>query len=163
MEFSFITNPIIFWVILWHGIEYYQGAKAQHVCCCIATVYLSILGSSHSIVNAKVQSFDLILHHACRVISNAWNLNTLLFKLVCKFTLVDFLISFVQPINPSLKKLLGLRIRRSWIRIFLFNKSNYFLTNFATWDRLLSGCKITLSCWSLLCDRLSFNTRLKMH
>ena len=39
--------------------------------------------------------------------------------------------------------------------------SKYVLTTFATWGRALSCCKITLSCLSLYCSRLSFNARLK--
>ena len=39
--------------------------------------------------------------------------------------------------------------------------SKYVLTTFATWGRALSSCKITLSCLSLYCGRLSFNARLK--
>lgn len=39
--------------------------------------------------------------------------------------------------------------------------SKYVLTTFATWGRSLSCCKITLSCLSLYCGRLSFNARLK--
>ena len=42
-----------------------------------------------------------------------------------------------------------------------FNVSKYVLTTFATWGRALSCCKITLSCLSLYCGRLSFNARLK--
>ena len=44
-----------------------------------------------------------------------------------------------------------------------FNVSKYVLTTFATWDRALSCCKITLSCLSLslYCGRLAFNARLK--
>ena len=35
------------------------------------------------------------------------------------------------------------------------------MTTFATWGQALSCCKITLSCLSLYCGRLSFNARLK--
>ncbi|KAG5344650.1 SETMR methyltransferase, partial [Acromyrmex charruanus] len=48
-----------------------------------------------------------------------------------------------------------------WGRTSHFNVSKYVLTTFATWDRALSCCKITLSCLSLYCGRLSFNARLK--
>ena len=37
-----------------------------------------------------------------------------------------------------------------------FNVPKYVLTTFATWGRTLSCCKITLSCLSLYCGRLSF-------
>ena len=48
-----------------------------------------------------------------------------------------------------------------WGRTSHFNVSKYILTTFATWGRALSCCKITLSCLSLYCGRLSFNARLK--
>jgi len=46
-----------------------------------------------------------------------------------------------------------------WGRTCHFNVSKYVLTTFATWA--LSCCKITLSCLSLYCGRLSFNAQLK--
>jgi len=51
------------------------------------------------------------------------------------------------------------RIRQVGNRISHFNVSKYVLTTFATWGR--ACCKITLSCLSLYCGRLSFNARLK--
>ena len=45
--------------------------------------------------------------------------------------------------------------------ISMFQCSKYVMTTFATWGRALSCCKITLSCLSLYCGRLSFNARLK--
>jgi len=39
--------------------------------------------------------------------------------------------------------------------------SKYVLITFAIWGRALLCCKITLSCFSLYCGRLSFNVRLK--
>ncbi|GFY36508.1 uncharacterized protein TNCV_27141 [Trichonephila clavipes] len=43
-----------------------------------------------------------------------------------------------------------------------FSVSKYVLTTFTTWGRAVSCCKITLSCLSLCCGRLSFNARLKL-
>ena len=46
-----------------------------------------------------------------------------------------------------------------WGRTSHFNVSKYVLTIFATWGQALSCCKITLSCLSLYCDRLSFSAQ----